>query len=134
MQPARSPVVSDPIALRGSRELHKRRCCEIALTNTSPNVRVVRVRKSLTGKAYLTQGILAGPKPFYTQALYIFLHECAHFARHGFARHVEELKAEQWARGRMREAGMSVPPNHAKERQSLCHPRPAEKCSPTPWP
>jgi hypothetical protein len=104
-------TISDPIALRGNRELHKRRCCEIALTNTPPNVRVVRVRKSLTGRAHLKAGIL-GPKPFTRKALYIFLHECAHFALHGSGRkprHVEELEAEQWAHARMREAGMSVP-------------------------
>jgi hypothetical protein len=44
--------------------------------------------------------------------MYIFLHECAHFALHGSRRkprHVEELEAEQWAHARMREAGMSVP-------------------------
>jgi hypothetical protein len=98
-------TISDPIALRGSRERHKRRCCEIALTNTPPNVRVVRVRKSLTGRAHLKAGILAGPKPFTRNALYIF-------ALHGSGRkprHVEELEAEQWAHARMREAGMSVP-------------------------
>jgi hypothetical protein len=105
-------TISDPIMLRGSRERHKRQCCEIALANTPPNVRAVRVRTSLTGRAYLTQGILAGPKPFTRKALYIFLHECAQFALHASGRkprHVEELEAEQWDHARMREAGMSVP-------------------------
>ena len=105
-------LLSDPIALRRSRELHKHRCCEIALANTPPNVRVVRVRKSLTGSANLKSGILAGPKPFTRKALYIFLHECAHFVLHGSGhkpRHVKEREAEQWAHAKMREAGMSVP-------------------------
>ena len=105
-------TISVPIALRGSRERHKRQCCEIALANIPPNVRVVRVRKSLTGRAHLKAGILAGPRPFTRKALYIFLHECAHFALHGSRRkprHVEELEAEQWAHARMREAGMLVP-------------------------
>jgi hypothetical protein len=37
---------------------------EIALANTPPNVRVVRVRKSLTGTANLKTALLAGPRPF----------------------------------------------------------------------
>ncbi len=79
-------TISDPIALRRHRERHKRQCCEIALANTPPNVRVVRVRKSLTGRAHIKAGILAGPKPFTRKVLYIFLHECAHFALHGSGR------------------------------------------------
>src|SRR5271165_5880942 len=102
--------ISDPVALRHRRQLHKCRCCEIALANTPPNVRVVQVRRSLTGKAYLKQGILAGPKPFTRKALYIFLHECAHFVLHGSCHkpsYVKE-KEEQWAHAKMREAGMPV--------------------------
>ena len=105
--------ISDPVALRHRRQLHKCRCCEIALANTPPNVRVVQVRRSLTGKAYLKQGILAGPKPFTRKALYIFLHECAHFVLHGSGHkpsYVKEKEApEQWAHAKMREAGMPVP-------------------------
>jgi hypothetical protein len=55
---------------------------------------------------------MVAPRPFTRKALYIFLHECAHFVLHVNTRepkHVRELEAEKWAHQRMRDAGIAVP-------------------------
>jgi len=109
---------------------------ETALANTPVSVRVVRIRKTLSGRAYSAAEI-AVPRPVTRRALHIFLHECAHIALghvktaqfapmlpHGGPgpapaaslprirrkpRHVEEYEAEQWAFDRMRESGIPIP-------------------------
>lgn len=89
-----------------------------ALANTPACVRVVRIRKNLTGVAYTnpkhhTYGRLEAPRPVTRRALQTFLHECAHFVLHSGSspkkpRYLQELEAEQWAHARMREAGIPV--------------------------
>ncbi|PJA14143.1 MAG: hypothetical protein CO113_12225 [Elusimicrobia bacterium CG_4_9_14_3_um_filter_62_55] len=114
-------------------------CTRAALANTPASVRVIRIRKTLSGRAYSPEEI-AVPRPVTRRALHVFLHECAHVAlghvggnnaaqfgptlphvRPGAAqaapgprprrkpRHVEEYEAERWAFDRMREAGIAVP-------------------------
>lgn len=101
--------------LQAGREAMKQRCIECALKNTPPNVRVIIIRKNLTGRATYHRGEMSAPRPFTRKSLYIFLHECAHFVLHDVAfssrkpRHVEEMEAEKWAHEKMREAGIPVP-------------------------
>jgi hypothetical protein len=105
--------VNDPVAQKAAREARKARLADIALENTPANVCVIEIRKGLTGRACYASGKLSAPRPFTRKALYIFLHECAHFALHADGkrrrRYMEEMEAEQWAHARMREAGIPVP-------------------------
>lgn len=90
----------------------KQRCFAVALENTPTNVTCVHIRKGLQGCAQLKPGNLHAPRPSTRKALYIFLHECAHFVLHARSRkprHVEEWEAERWAHERMRAAGLAVP-------------------------
>ena len=91
---------------------------ECAAKNTPTNVRVVKLRKSLTGRAFCRPGDeefgkMCAPKPVTRKSLYIFLHECAHFALHSDGkrrkRYLEEMEAEQWAHQKMRESEIPVP-------------------------
>lgn len=124
--------------LKAGKERMRQLCIQAALTNTPAAVRVVRIRKTLSGRAYSTAEI-AVPRPVTRRALHIFLHECAHVALghvkaaktpefgptlpHSGSglvqaaseprsrrkpRHVEEFEAEQWAFARMREAGIPI--------------------------
>jgi len=90
----------------------RRRCMETALANTPPNVLAVQISRDLGGWANFRTGVLCAPRPVTRRALFVFLHECAHFALHGKRRqprHVEEHEAERWAHARMRAAGIPVP-------------------------
>lgn len=105
--------LNDPIAIKAARAARKAKLCQVALDNTPPNVRVIHIRKNLTGLACYDTGTLSAPRPFTRKALYIFLHECAHFALHADGKrrkvYIREMEAEQWAHARMREVGISVP-------------------------
>lgn len=89
------------------------RCYRCALENTPGTVKAVFIRGSLSGRAYLVTGFLHAPRPKTRKALYIFLHECAHFALHHVGRakpvHLIEYEAETWAHERMRAYGIPVP-------------------------
>lgn len=90
----------------------KDRCIDAACAAVPANVNKILFRKSLTGKAFMKRGLMVCPKPLTRKSLYIFLHECAHFALHAGnrkPRHQEEVEAEKWAHQRMREAGIAVP-------------------------
>jgi hypothetical protein len=105
----------DTNVLKLAREKTRQLCIAVALANTPENVTVVKPRRGLSGYARYAEGLLVAPRPFTRKALYIFLHECAHFALHAPGkgpkqpRHVEEMEAEQWAHQKMREAGIAVP-------------------------
>src|SRR5271169_4000262 len=99
------------MTFKEARERMKVRCFQAALENTPENVKMVRIRASLSGVALLREGILVGPRPATRKSLYIFLHECAHFHLHASgrkARYIEEYEAEMWAHNKMREAGLRV--------------------------
>ena len=92
------------------------KCIACALANTPASVRVIQIRKSLSGVAHTNPkspdfGLLCAPRPVTRKALYIFLHECAHFVLGLIAKHryLEEMECEKWAHARMREAGLLVP-------------------------
>lgn len=97
---------------------HRQRFAACALANTPANVRVIEIRKDLSGRAFCVPGYpnfgkLCTPRPVTRKSLYIFLHECGHFALHADGKrrkvYIKELEAEQWAHARMREAGIPVP-------------------------
>jgi len=125
--------------LRMAKARMRQACIDVALANTPASVRVIRIRRTLSGRAYNPEEI-AVPRPVTRRALHVFLHECAHVAlghvRGNKAaqfgptlphvgpgsteaapgpkparkpRHVEEYEAERWAFDRMREAGIPVP-------------------------
>ena len=103
----------------------RERCIKVALENTPSNVRCVRIRKDLSGLAETSgpdAGLLCAPRPITRRALYVYLHECAHFVLHTGEkngerpRYVEEYEAEQWAHKVMRAAGIPVP--RAETRQA----------------
>jgi len=105
------------MTFKEARERMKVRCFQAALENTPENVKMVRIRASLSGVALLREGILVGPRPATRKSLYIFLHECAHFHLHASgrkARYIEEYEAEMWAHNKMREAGLRVPRSMTK--------------------
>lgn len=96
----------------------RQKCLQCALANTPANVRVIQIRKDLSGRAYTNAkysnfGKIEVPRPITRKSLYIFLHECAHMHLHADGKrrkvYVIELEAEQWAHARMREAGIPVP-------------------------
>lgn len=100
--------------LAAGRELMRERCYECALANTPDTVRAIKIRRSLSGRAHVRSGsgLMEAPVPKTRKALYIFLHECAHFAldlRGQKPIHVQEHEAEEWAHQRMRQAGIPVP-------------------------
>jgi hypothetical protein len=82
----------------------------------------VRIRKDLSGLAETSgsdAGLLCAPRPITRRALYVYLHECAHFVLHADGerpQYVEEYEAEQWAHKVMRVAGIPVP--RAETRQA----------------
>ena len=82
------------------KEKTKRRCIAVALEHTPAQVHTILIRRSLSGRAY-HNGWMAAPKPFTRKALYMFLHECAHFhlghcgPKRRKPRHVEEYEAER---------------------------------------
>jgi len=87
------------------------RCMAVAERYTPEGV-TVTYRKSLTGTAFYNENRMVAPKPVTRKALYIYLHECAHFhLRHrGWkSRYMEEFEAEQWAHEKMREAEVPIP-------------------------
>ena len=103
----------------------REKCMKVALENTPDNVRCVRIRRDLSGLAETSgpdAGLLCAPRPITRRALYVYLHECAHFvlhAGHNDGKHpcyVEEYEAEQWAHKVMRAAGIPVP--RAETRQA----------------
>ena len=110
-------------AEKKSMELTMReRCIKVALENTPSNVRCVRIRKDLSGLAETSgsdAGLLCAPRPITRRALYVYLHECAHFVLHADGKrphYVEEYEADQWAHKVMRVAGITVP--RAETRQA----------------
>lgn len=125
--------------LKAGKERMRQLCIQVALASTPATVRVVRIRKTLSGRAYSAAEI-ATPRPVTRRALHIFLHECAHVALGHVKtaktsefgptlpcggpgpaqaatesrirrkpRHIEEYEAEQWAFGRMRESDIPIP-------------------------
>lgn len=105
------------IELQEGRRRMRQACIDAALANTPDSLRVIHIRRTLSGRAYSAQKI-AVPRPFTRRALHVFLHECAHVALghvgssspgRGGPRHREEYEAEQWAFERMRAAGIPVP-------------------------
>jgi hypothetical protein len=97
--------------LRKGKEETAKRCTDVAEKYTPTGVKV-EYRKSLTGRAYGSQNRMAAPRPITRKALYIFLHECAHFHLSHCSkksRHVEEFEAEQWAHEMMRQEGIRIP-------------------------
>lgn len=101
--------------LKAAKERMREACVRVALANTPESLRCIRVRRTLSGRAYSPEWISV-PRPFTRRALHIFLHECAHVVLGHVGpktgrkpRHVEEYEAERWAFDRMREAGISVP-------------------------
>lgn len=90
----------------------RHRCIELAIFMTPIEVTRIHFRKSLSGVAYQKDGLLCAPRPITRKALYIYLHECAHFVLHSRgrkARHLEEMEAERWAHEKMRENDIPVP-------------------------
>jgi hypothetical protein len=98
----------------------RERCIKVALENTPSNVRCVRIRKDLSGLAETSgpdAGLLCAPRPITRRALYVYLHECAHFVLHAGDKHGERPRyVEQWAHKVMRVAGIPVP--RAETRQA----------------
>jgi hypothetical protein len=75
----------------------------------------VEYRKSLSGTHYGDRALIQAPRPTTPKSLYVWLHECAHAYLHtGSGKYgkvyIKELEAELWARVRMGEAGVPVPP------------------------
>jgi hypothetical protein len=95
----------------------KERLFACALANTPETVRVIHLRRNLSGKAGCrlsspNYGRMWAPRPATRRALFIFLHECGHFSLHADSdkpRYLEEWEAEQWAITRLHEASISVP-------------------------
>lgn len=113
-----SYYINDPEAIAKAKAARRAKLCECALKNTPENVRYVQIRKSLSGTAYCRPGTpdfgkMCAPRPVTRKSLYIYLHECAHFALHADGkrrkRYIEEMQCEKWAHARMRESGISVP-------------------------
>ena len=105
--------MTDIAQLQAGRKAMAEKCMAVALTNTPPGV-IVQYRKSLSGWADHTEPPrMSAPRPVTRKALYIYLHECAHFHlghdKRIKPRHVEEMEAEKWAHAKMREAGIPVP-------------------------
>jgi hypothetical protein len=104
-------------ALQEARKAAKLRFIEIALSETPKDVRLTVPRRSLTGRTgKLPQGgyRLDVPRPFTRQALYVFLHECAHIVlghcdSSSKSRHRQEYEAERFAHEAMRRHGVPVP-------------------------
>ena len=125
--------------LRAAKARMRHACIDAALANTPASVRVIRIRRALSGRAYSPEEI-AVPRPLTRRALHVFLHECANVALGHVrgnkvaqfgptlphvgpgpaqaapwpkpgrkSRHVEEYEAERWAFARMRESGIPVP-------------------------
>lgn len=96
----------------------KQKCIECALANTPENVHLIRIRRNLSGRAYIKEHTMAVPRPFTRRALQLFLHECGHFVLHSKGRkkrYIEEYEAEQWSFQKMRDAGIPIP-KKSKER------------------
>jgi hypothetical protein len=66
-------------------------------------------RKSLSGCCYTHEKRISAPKPVSREALYIWLHECAHaHENHVGQCLLQEVRAEQWAHATMRKHGIAV--------------------------
>src|SRR5262245_30339312 len=97
-----------------------KRIKECALRNTPALVRGVLIRDDGMGLAHLDPalpdfGVLEAPRPITRRGLYVYLHECAHFALHTDAEqksstHLREYEAERFAIGAMKRAGIRIPP------------------------
>jgi hypothetical protein len=104
----------DPVAARAAKIALAERLTAIGQQYVPPGW-TVTWRKNLSGRCYHEEKRLAAPRPVTRNALYIFLHECAHAHLHDDAggrrkpSHVKEHEAEQWAHERMREHGIAVP-------------------------
>ena len=98
--------------LQAGRLAMKAKCMQAALEETPERVRLIRIRRSISGSASVREGILTVPRPFTRRALHVFFHECAHIVLDHVSRkprHVEEMEAEQWATDAMRRHGFAVP-------------------------
>ncbi len=98
--------------LQAGRLAMKEKCIAAALAETPEQIKLIRVRRSISGLAYVTRGILEVPRPFTRRALHVFFHEVAHIVLNHIRqkpRHVEEMEAEQWAHDAMRRHGFAVP-------------------------
>lgn len=109
----------DPIAARAAKLALAEKLSAIGARYMPPGW-TVTWRKSLTGRCYYDDKRIAAPRPITRNALYIFLHECAHAHLHvdptGRRKpsHVKEHEAEQWAHARMREHDIAVPRRQTK--------------------
>jgi hypothetical protein len=80
-----------------------------------PRGYTVEYRKSLSGRHFGSRKLIQAPRPVTPEALYIFLHECAHAYLHtgsgaNGVRHIQELEAELWAHAKMEEHSVPIPP------------------------
>ena len=95
------------------------KCLQCAKLNTPKEVTNFKWRTSLTGRASYSKGMIASPKPKTRKALYIYLHECAHFVLHkkksSKKKYIQEYEAEKWAHEKMREYGIKVPRDMTKQ-------------------
>lgn len=106
----------DPAAAHAAKAANAARFEALAMTYVPAGYKVT-YRKSLTGRCwYSPRWEIAAPRPVTRQALYIFLHECAHAIHHGPLTpaqrppvYVMEFEAEQFAHRIMREHGIAVP-------------------------
>ena len=81
-----------------------------------PRGYTVKYHKGLYGWHDGERKLILAPRPTTPSSLYIFLHECAHASLHMGSgmrspKHVKEIEADQWARARMAEHGVAVPPD-----------------------
>lgn len=104
----------DPAAARAAKQALAEKLAAIGAQYV-PAGWTVSTRTSLTGRCYHDEKRISAPRPVTRNALYIFLHECAHIHLHDDPagrrkpHHVKEHEAEQWAHARMREHGIAVP-------------------------
>ena len=92
-------------------------CLAVAEKYTPEGV-TVEYRMSLSGRAFTREGRMSVPRPVTRRALYIYLHECAHFALHSGRRkhrYIEEMEAERWTAAMMRREKIPVPQKSVEE-------------------
>lgn len=103
----------------------------LARALTPVNVCSICFRNNLSGSATSADGTLQAPRPKTRKALYVYLHECAHFVLHnpvhaiinsegrkrkrrsweyepGHPKYIWEYQAEMWAHEAMRKYGVTV--------------------------
>ena len=117
MQVQALPRPSDPMTtpkhLKSAREAATTRFLAIAAAlKAEAGVKEHKIRKSLTGGAWVKTGVIEAPEGRTRKQLYVLAHECAHVAlkhTHSQPSHVKELEAERWAHAALRRHGVAVP-------------------------